>query len=413
MLQAKCFIILSFLITEAEITLLENTGSVIRFIINLLSNSLTSEKGLARGFSTSEILLALNNLALHDKNKLKIVEYGGLAQIAIALKLQQQTNNKSAIQTLAAELTWKLSFMEENRENIKTEKGLIEAITLLKSSAHGKLKTACSGALWETFEGIFEEADDSSDEQQQTTHLKKVPHVMISYQWDVQPRIIQLKQKLQNAGYNVWMDIDQMEGDLLGAMASAVENAVVMIACISQKYKDSTSCRTEATYAYKQNKPILPLIVQHNYTADGWLGAFIGTLKYYPLYKDSMVATEFQNIKSEIGERGKVNSPCKDVCGVCTTDSSTIQLHSTHNGPAGPSDVSKWTSKHVTDWLKRNKMPEICNSMKNVNGKILIQMYKMSNKAPDFFYSRLERDFKMNNLMQILKFSNLMDDLFE
>ncbi|XP_033102487.1 uncharacterized protein LOC117105451 isoform X2 [Anneissia japonica] len=386
MLQAKCFIILSFLIrTDAEVGLLESTGSVIRFIISLLNTSLASDSGSARGFGTSEILLALNNLALNDKNKVKVVEYGGLTQLAKALQLQTQ-DNKEAVQILSAELTWKLSFIEDNRQKIKTENGLIDALAILKTSANGKLKTACSGALWETFEGIFEEEDNTPTDVQ-TTSLKNGLHVMISYQWDVQARIIQLKEKLQNAGYNVWMDIDQME----------------------------------ATYAYKQNKPIIPLLVQPNYTADGWLGALIGTLKYYPFFKDTMVTTEFPKIRNEIGERGKVNSQCKDFSvseiqdgntDKARTDSIDGGQRAVSGGGNIPNEVSAWTTKHVSEWLKRIKMTELCNVMKQVNGKLLIQMLKMSNKAPDFFYSRLERDFKMN-LMQILKFSSAIDELLD
>ncbi len=32
-------------------------------------------------------------------------------------------------------------------------------------------------------------------------------------------------------------------GDLLGSMADAVENAAVIILCVSQKYKESNNCR--------------------------------------------------------------------------------------------------------------------------------------------------------------------------
>ena len=41
----------------------------------------------------------------------------------------------------------------------------------------------------------------------------------------------------------VWMDIDQMGGSTLQAMADAVENADVVLMAMSQKYKDSLNCR--------------------------------------------------------------------------------------------------------------------------------------------------------------------------
>ena len=39
------------------------------------------------------------------------------------------------------------------------------------------------------------------------------------------------------------MDIDNMEGSTLQAMAEAVEDSFAVVSCMSQKYKDSPNCR--------------------------------------------------------------------------------------------------------------------------------------------------------------------------
>ena len=67
---------------------------------------------------------------------------------------------------------------------------------------------------------------------------------MISYQWDVQNLVIQIKNKLQADGFKVWMDVDEMGGSTLESMARAVENASVVLVCVSQKYKESPNCRS-------------------------------------------------------------------------------------------------------------------------------------------------------------------------
>ena len=41
----------------------------------------------------------------------------------------------------------------------------------------------------------------------------------------------------------MWMDIDFMSGNILDAMAEAVENAAVVLICFSQKYKASANCK--------------------------------------------------------------------------------------------------------------------------------------------------------------------------
>jgi male-specific lethal 1 len=70
-----------------------------------------------------------------------------------------------------------------------------------------------------------------------------VPHVMISYQWNVQPLMIKVKDVLKSNGYKIWMDIEHMQGSTLSAMAEAIEQASVVIVAMSQKYKNSQNCR--------------------------------------------------------------------------------------------------------------------------------------------------------------------------
>ena len=49
---------------------------------------------------------------------------------------------------------------------------------------------------------------------------------------------------LQESGFNVWIDVEQMGGSTLEAMASAVENASVVLICASERYKQSPNART-------------------------------------------------------------------------------------------------------------------------------------------------------------------------
>ena len=90
--------------------------------------------------------------------------------------------------------------------------------------------------------------DDDDDGVAKDSSLQKVKagisgHIMISYQWANQKILIKIRDELRKKGYDVWMDIDQMGGSTLAAMADAVEKASVVLVCMSQKYKDSPNCR--------------------------------------------------------------------------------------------------------------------------------------------------------------------------
>ena len=46
------------------------------------------------------------------------------------------------------------------------------------------------------------------------------------------------------------MDVDNMQGSTLQAMAEAVEDADVVLVCFSQKYKNSPNCRAGTLFVY-------------------------------------------------------------------------------------------------------------------------------------------------------------------
>ena len=88
---------------------------------------------------------------------------------------------------------------------------------------------------------------------------------MISYQWDVQKSMIQLKTQLQAQGYKVWMDIDEMGGSTLESMAKAVENASVVLVCVSQKYKESPNCRSGNNLQCVQSLTLTHVLLSHRW----------------------------------------------------------------------------------------------------------------------------------------------------
>jgi len=67
---------------------------------------------------------------------------------------------------------------------------------------------------------------------------------MISYQWDSQSTMLQIRDKLRSAGFTVWIDVENMSGSTLESMAAAVENCSVFVMGISRKYFKSPNCRS-------------------------------------------------------------------------------------------------------------------------------------------------------------------------
>eukprot|EP01050_Picozoa_sp_SAG11_P004087 SAG11_NODE_252_length_11593_cov_7.436663_5_plen_179_part_00 len=81
--------------------------------------------------------------------------------------------------------------------------------------------------------------------------------------------VLRVVEALQLRGYDVWVDVQQMSGSTVDAMALAVENASVVLICISRSYKESSNCRLEANYALQREVGIVPLMLEEGYHPDG------------------------------------------------------------------------------------------------------------------------------------------------
>ena len=142
---------------------------------------------------------------------------------------------------------------------------------------------------------------------------KTPPHVMASYNWDHQEVILRVVTSLQERGYLVWVDTEQMKGATVDTMALAVEGSAVVMIGVSRAYKESSNCRMEAQYALQKKKPLIPLMLTQGYEADGWLGLLLGTSMWYGFYGETLsdgsaFEARMDALCREIGCRGRADA---------------------------------------------------------------------------------------------------------
>jgi hypothetical protein len=100
------------------------------------------------------------------------------------------------------------------------------------------------------------------------------------------------------------MDVDQMTSSVLQAMAGAVENAAVVVYCLSSAYKESEACRTEGEYAYNLRKAMVPVKPESGYRPDGWLGALTGNKLYFEFSNPSHYQSKAEDLLKEVLRHG-------------------------------------------------------------------------------------------------------------
>jgi hypothetical protein len=68
---------------------------------------------------------------------------------------------------------------------------------------------------------------------------------------------------------------------------------------MTEKYKQSPNCQSEAEYAYRLRKPYVPILLQSKYKPDGWLGMLLGT-KFYIDFTKNDYQSNYRKLVNEI-----------------------------------------------------------------------------------------------------------------
>lgn len=127
------------------------------------------------------------------------------------------------------------------------------------------------------------------------------PRIMLSYQWDHQPLVKRLAERIKQSGYHVWLDVEQMSGSTLEAMAGAVEGSSAVVMCLSAKYQASRNCRLEGEYAHLVSKPIVPvLLTPWPWRATSWLGLITGSKLYFDFTEDAQFEAKVAELLAEL-----------------------------------------------------------------------------------------------------------------
>ena len=394
-IAALSLLTLAYLVDENTNHLISADRKLLRFIITLLDEAWLSEDRKSNGFSAKELAEGLSHLAINDDNK-KILGRIGVIPVLIPVI---KTSNEDEERACATRALWMLAFDDNNKNKIRQEEGAMDILHELQHSESPEVQKAAAGALWE-----LEGKTARHSERMASTGN----HVMISYQWDSQEVLVEVKNRLQASGYRVWMDLEQMGGSTLETMAKAVEDSSVVLICLSERYKESPNCRSEAEYTYKLGKDIIPLMMQRNYKPDGWLGMLVGTKFWIDFHSKHVIEQGVTKLIKELGGRGKdvdvADGPYEPVV-------QAVQADIVATSPSSPG-VSTWTNEEVKQWFKEIGLEKVCKkNISGMNGQSLTNLQKLRDECPEYFYRCLERDLKLTNMLDIFTFTKGLGEL--
>ena len=239
--------------------------------------------------------------------------------------------------------------------------------------------------------------------QQAHVGEKEQKQIMISYNSASRDLCLKIKGELEKIGFKVWIDVDDIHGSSLESMANAIETSDVVLMCVTEKYRQSNNCQAEAQYAFKLEKPIIPIIMQENYgKVGGWLGIIMGDRIYVNFTKHEFNEA-ITRLKSQISKLLAIEEPIIENAQQEFVMNSQVET---------TNDVVAWSDQDVKSWFEKVECSSLYESLKPCNGELLQQLNDMRKNAPEFFYQFIWLDKSLDR-RTLLLFANNFRKLFE
>ena len=228
------------------------------------------------------------------------------------------------------DILWALSFNSDIQQQLRANRSFMSKLALLKEECNNeKMRKKIFGILWNL----------ELNRLDRTISEITVFDIMISYSHKDELLAKQIYEELVKFGYHVWIDYDQMHGNVMDAMAQAIERSQTIIICMSEQYRKSNYCRAEAHYAFQRQLKIVPILLQEHYQPDGWLLFLIGQLLYVDFTKYEFpraIELLIKELKAPVNEGNEV-VPVQSEKNTSFVVPSTMELSKL------PENIRDWT----------------------------------------------------------------------
>ncbi|KAI8839843.1 hypothetical protein BJ741DRAFT_598870 [Chytriomyces cf. hyalinus JEL632] len=174
--------------------------------------------------------------------------------------------------------------MDLRNDPISNEGSISDTLDLIYNNLHGVSLQALTEKFSNSMKSLginpddpfFDAVKESMDREEREEY-----DCMLSYNWGQQPVVIRIRDSLVARGFTVWLDMEQMSGNVYGKMAEAVLGSKVVIPCLSASYEASGNCKRELGFAADQTrtgKKIVPVRMENtNFT---WTALITSGLLY-------------------------------------------------------------------------------------------------------------------------------------
>ncbi|CAF3732114.1 unnamed protein product [Adineta steineri] len=389
--------ILAEILSDEQLKELKITHNISEFFFRILELAWHHPTQRCKRIPIPQLLRGFLTLSKNDAIQQKTAD---LNKISLFIDISDQY-------PIAFKIIWALSFNHDIQQQLRSSRIFMNKLTLLKEGCKNeKLRKIIFGILWNLeWKGLDRTISSEVNDG-------KTFDIMISYSHKDELICKQIYEELTKNGYRVWIDFDQIHGNVMDAMAQAIERSQTIIICMSEQYRRSNYCRAEAHYAFQRELKIVPILLQEHYQPDGWLLFLIGQLLYVDFTK-----YEFPRAMELLIQ--ELKAPVIKETQLVTTQSkqdinSIVSL--SHGLLIFPENIHEWTQMHVQNWLIGCNLRQMARLLYDFDGPSLHSLTELiTNSNSQEILTLLQEDSlrRLNESISLLEFARLRTLLIE
>jgi hypothetical protein len=315
---------------------------------------------------------------------------------------------------IAFDIIWALSFNQGIQQQLRSNAAFAAKLAHFAKECDDKqMSRIIHGILWNL---------EINHQSRPTSYIikEKSFDIMISYSHKDKELCKEIYDELMKADYRVWIDFDQMHGNIMDAMAQAIEQSKTVIICMSEEYRKSNYCRAEAHYAFQRQRKIVPVLLQKHYKPDGWLLFLIGQLLYVDFNKHEFsraMAMLFNELKVKDGSE-MIVTPVHSTKNVDVPPPPIPSISSSPEASTAPTfspNILEWTQTQVQEWLIQHHLIQMSRLLTHCDGRSLVYLSKyMKSCRSEQILNLLQEDSLRRtkqtvSLIELSCFHSLMD----
>ncbi|CAF0830107.1 unnamed protein product [Didymodactylos carnosus] len=415
-------LILPLIMNEDEDNLLAQANEVLPLLTSLIHMYKKTDQRFY-GFSFVELVDGLSKIMVKGRTH----KYIDKSLVNFLLDIMDNSKADESLLECVSSAILNASF-DEKVQLLLNSDHTVDIITNTRDSAQSLLvQKNCEAILWTLNKTPHRRMSSIQNRGFQG-------HIMISYNRSCTAMCIKMRDRLKALHYNVWMDIDNINGGVLESMAEAVEKSSVVLICMNENYKQSYYCRLEAEYATELRKPCIPCLMQPRFRPYGWLGIIKGAkihVSYlfeisprhikvdfatYPFEEAfAILIREIETIRQDLIPPIVPNTLENKITEAFKDSSSKNHQKIVNNATPDKNDVIEWDVSTVRRWLAQIGLTNMERALSGINGRLLWRLSQMKSTAPESYYTIIDKYFDrvwFAQMSDILVFDNALEELF-